>query len=514
MSTSDLLSQAIQLVRSALSGADPSQVVITDATGALSSLPLTSAQVVAGNPTPGQPPVAKTVQVTGSGLTVVFTAGAITFSLTVPVSIANGGTNSSAALANGKLMQSTGGAIVEGPSSTSPAFAGASFSGLTASALVATDGSKNLTSAISALSPAFTGLNLSGLAVSSLVATDGSSNLTTTISSLSPTLTGLTLSGLTASTLVATTAGKTLTSSVSTLSPGFTGLNLSGLTASTLVATDGSKNLTSATSSLSPTFTGLNLSGLSASSLVATDGSSNLTSTVSGLSPTLTGLTLSGLSATALVATTAGKALTSTVSTLSPSFAALTLSNTTNQLVLGGANTSTISATAPAVSQIVTLGDAKTSLGGTTFNFAVSASTNPFITAPVSFMPVVSDSSGHNFTMSNQMGWYVRSGDLIHFQCYVTWTAKPGGVVSTDAVRIGGLPIPSVGLSGNYRASPTIGYNQNITFGTNMLIALLGDNVGYVSLYNCASGSTATQVLVSGFGSTGDISLSGTYRWA
>ncbi len=114
------------------------------------------------------------------------------------------------------------------------------------------------------------------LTASRLLALDGSSIVTTTTSGLSPTFTGLNLSGLTASTLVATDGSKNLTSSVSGLSPGFTGLNLSGLTASSLVATDGSKNLTSSVSGLSPTFTGLNLSGLTASSIVTTDGSKNL----------------------------------------------------------------------------------------------------------------------------------------------------------------------------------------------------------------------------------------------
>lgn len=60
------------------------------------------------------------------------------------------------------------------------------LSGLSVSSLVATDGSKNLTSTVSGLSPTFTGLNLSGLSVSSLVATDGSKNFTSTTSTLSP----------------------------------------------------------------------------------------------------------------------------------------------------------------------------------------------------------------------------------------------------------------------------------------------------------------------------------------
>lgn len=47
----------------------------------------------------------------------------------------------------------------------------------------------------SSSSPTFTGLNLSGLTASRLIATDGSKNFTSTTSSLSPTFTGLTLSG-------------------------------------------------------------------------------------------------------------------------------------------------------------------------------------------------------------------------------------------------------------------------------------------------------------------------------
>jgi len=100
-----------------------------------------------------------------------------------------------------------------------------------------------------------TGLfQVSSLSASSLVATDSSKNLTSTVSGLSPTFTGLNLSGLTASTLIATDGSKNLTSSVTGLSPTFTGLNLSGLTASRLVATDGSKNFTSSTTSLDVQF--------------------------------------------------------------------------------------------------------------------------------------------------------------------------------------------------------------------------------------------------------------------
>lgn len=66
---------------------------------------------------------------------------------------------------------------------------------LSASSLVATDGSKNLTSTVSGLSPGFTGLSLSGLTASTLVATDGSKNLTSSVTGLTPTFAGLITTG-------------------------------------------------------------------------------------------------------------------------------------------------------------------------------------------------------------------------------------------------------------------------------------------------------------------------------
>lgn len=83
---------------------------------------------------------------------------------------------------------------------------------LTASSLVATDGSKQLSSTTSGLSPTFTALTLSGLTASSLVATDGSKQLTSTTSGLTPTFTGVTFGDSTLSKYkVVTGATATLT---------------------------------------------------------------------------------------------------------------------------------------------------------------------------------------------------------------------------------------------------------------------------------------------------------------
>jgi hypothetical protein len=67
---------------------------------------------------------------------------------------------------------------------------GVELPGLSTSSLVATDGSKILTSSVSGLSPTFTGLNLSGLTASSIVTTDSSKNLATPVNpqSYTPTI--------------------------------------------------------------------------------------------------------------------------------------------------------------------------------------------------------------------------------------------------------------------------------------------------------------------------------------
>ncbi|NTG07272.1 tail fiber domain-containing protein [Rhizobium rhizogenes] len=143
-------------------------------------------------------------------------------------------------------------------------------------------------------------LNLSGLTASAALATDASKNL------VSVTNTG------TGSNVLATSP--TLVTPVLGAAAG-TSLSLSGLTASSAVATDAGKNLVSVTNTgtgnnvlaTSPTLvtptigaasgTSLNLSGLTASSAIATDASKNLVSVantgtgsnVLAVSPALTG---------------------------------------------------------------------------------------------------------------------------------------------------------------------------------------------------------------------------------
>src|SRR6185312_6833923 len=90
----------------------------------------------------------------------------LTSDVTGVLPIINGGTNSGTALTNGKIMVSSGGAIVEGTSSTSPSFSGTATvgqlidSGLNTSQPVKTDTNKQLVSALINLNSDTTGAPL------------------------------------------------------------------------------------------------------------------------------------------------------------------------------------------------------------------------------------------------------------------------------------------------------------------------------------------------------------------
>jgi hypothetical protein len=251
--------------------------------------------------------------------------------------------------------------------------------GLTASQVVFTDGSKNLTSvgtngtgnvvlttsptlvtptlgAASATSLTASGtvtaatLNATGLTASQVVFTDGSKNLTSVatngtgnvVLTTSPTLVTPTLGVASATSL---TASGTVTAAT---------LNATGLTASQVVFTDGSKNLTSvgtngtgnvvlttsptlvtptlgAASATSLTASGtvtaatLRGTGLTASGVVLTDGSSNLTVPANGANGTV--LTIVG-GVPAWSAVSALGAITATTITASGTVTAATLNAT------------------------------------------------------------------------------------------------------------------------------------------------------------------------------------------
>lgn len=214
---------------------------------------------------------------------------------TLPVG--SGGTGSTAALANGMLMTSVGGAIVEGTSSSTPAFTGLSLSSLTASQPLKTDASKNLVSGLIALASDVSGTLPVGsggtgstvaLANGKLMASVGGAIVEGTSSS-TPAFTGMSLSGLTASMPIKTDASKNLTSGLINLTSDVTGVlpvssggtgGGSALTNGKIIVSSGGA-FTEGTSSTQPVFTTVAATG----GMGCTNGSYYQASTTIGSKP-------------------------------------------------------------------------------------------------------------------------------------------------------------------------------------------------------------------------------------
>lgn len=121
------------------------------------------------------------------------------------------------------------------------------------------------------------------------------------------------------------------------------------------------------------------------------------------------------------------------------------------------------------------------------------------------FAPTLSDSSGHNFTTSTANGYYTRIGSDYFVSVHINWTGK-GSAVAGDAVRIS-LPV-TTNASSPDRYVMQIGYTANITF-SRQICGIVSTSQNYVSLIDLASGTTPTNILVSAFGTSGELQFAG-----
>lgn len=249
--------------------------------------------------------------------------------------IANGGTNANTALTNGKFMVSSGGAIVEGTSSTSPSFSGTVTvgdlidSGLTNSMPVKTNGSKQLVSSLISLTSDITnilpiangGTNSNTSLTNTKIMVSSAGSIIEGTSSTAPSFSGtatvgnLIDSGLTNNTLIYANSSKTLSSLALTngqLAIGSTGnIPVAGSIAGTtnqIIVSLGSGTITlslpqNINTSASPTFASLNLSPTS----IVPNDTASIGSTI--VLPPLT----SDLATLALFETLSNKTLTAPI---------------------------------------------------------------------------------------------------------------------------------------------------------------------------------------------------------
>jgi len=123
------------------------------------------------------------------------------------------------------------------------------------------------------------------------------------------------------------------------------------------------------------------------------------------------------------------------------------------------------------------------------------------------YTPTIGNGSS-NFTTSTQSGYYALFGNLIYFEAWIKWTGKNGVAINPVVVSLPpGYPVASA------RAVFSIGWVTGITNSTQILAFSPNGNttVSLVSL--STNGVAPVSIPVTNCGNTGEIQITGTYRW-
>jgi len=254
---------------------------------------------------------------------------------------------------------------------------------------------------------------------------------------------------------------------------------------------------------------------LTPSQVVVSDASGNLT-TAARLSVALGGTNSSAALANTKLIVSAGGAMVEGTSSTAPSFANLLLTDTTLQFSLGNVSSgfyTLISSVAPTLGlQTLTIPNHRGYFNSGTGSFVTSKATNPFITAPTTtYTPTLTDSASNTFTGITGSSTFVKDGDWIHIHETFSWTGK-GAAVAGNSIRVG-IPINAHTTVNN--AALTVGYFTGIVTGAATLVSAIVNGGAFANLYLVDQVTGAARlVLVSDLAAAGDLSLTGSYRWA
>ena len=123
-----------------------------------------------------------------------------------------------------------------------------------------------------------------------------------------------------------------------------------------------------------------------------------------------------------------------------------------------------------------------------------------------SYTPTIGDGT-YNFSTSTQDGYYVIVGNLVYFEIWLKWTSK-GSATSTSSLRIS-LPFTMA----SERVGFSLAYLVGFTF-SNELTAGANNGASYILLYNLSnSGGSPSNETVADCATSGEIQISGVYRW-
>jgi hypothetical protein len=124
-----------------------------------------------------------------------------------------------------------------------------------------------------------------------------------------------------------------------------------------------------------------------------------------------------------------------------------------------------------------------------------------------SFKPTIGNGTA-NFTMTTQSGYYALNGNLVYFEIWINWSSLNS--VSSGALAIS-LPPYTVAST---RAVFNLGYTGGITNTGVQMVPIASAGATNIALWCIpASGNGVDAVPVSNCASSGQIQITGTYRW-
>ncbi|HEY1662980.1 MAG TPA: VCBS repeat-containing protein [Verrucomicrobiae bacterium] len=121
-----------------------------------------------------------------------------------------------------------------------------------------------------------------------------------------------------------------------------------------------------------------------------------------------------------------------------------------------------------------------------------------------SFTATIGNGSA-NFTTTTSSGYYAKVGNLVYFENWVVWSSKGSATSGNIVVSLPPVPIVSS------RAAFNVGYINGISV-TNQLVAFA--SAGSTAITLGAYSSTGVNIVqASNCGATGELQITGTYRW-
>jgi hypothetical protein len=122
------------------------------------------------------------------------------------------------------------------------------------------------------------------------------------------------------------------------------------------------------------------------------------------------------------------------------------------------------------------------------------------------YVPTIGNGTG-SFLTKTQLGYYALTGDLVYFEAWIQWTNKNSVTGNPVVISLPNIPTASS------RAVFNIGWVTGITNATQMTAFAPTGYTNFNLLSLSASGAGATGISVDNCAPTGEIQVTGQYRW-